>query len=107
MTDQTPTDPLTVSHWGAYRVQTEGGRVTGITAFEGDPEPSPMIQAMPGVVHHECRIEQPMVRKGWLEDGHNSDTSGRGDRAVCCRVVGKGAGACRGGAGPGADRARQ
>jgi len=78
MTDQTPTDPLTVSHWGAYRVQTEGGRVTGITAFEGDPEPSPMIQAMPGVVHHECRIERPMVRRGWLEDGHNSDTSGRG-----------------------------
>ena len=69
MTDQISADPLTVSHWGAYRVQTEGGRVTGVTAFEGDPEPSPMIQAMPDVVHADCRIERPMVRKGWLETG--------------------------------------
>ena len=64
MTDPNSNDPLTVSHWGAYRVQTEGDQVTGITAFENDPEPSPMIQAMPGVVHHDCRIDQPMVRKG-------------------------------------------
>jgi biotin/methionine sulfoxide reductase len=78
MTDPNSNDPLTVSHWGAYRVQTEGDRVTGITAFEGDPEPSPMIQAMPGVVHHDCRIDRPMVRKGWLENGHKSDGAGRG-----------------------------
>ena len=72
-------DPLNVSHWGAYRVQTEGKRVTGITAFEEDPEPSPMIEAMPGVVHHDCRIERPMVRRGWLENGPTPDGgSGRG-----------------------------
>ncbi|CAN0324107.1 unnamed protein product [Discosporangium mesarthrocarpum] len=79
MTDPTPTDPLTVSHWGAYRVQTDGDRITGITAFEGDPEPSPMIQAMPDVVHAACRIDRPMVRRGWLENGPTADGgAGRG-----------------------------
>jgi hypothetical protein len=37
-------DPITVSHWDTYRV-------TGVTPFEYDPEPSPMIEVMPGVVH--------------------------------------------------------
>ena len=72
------TDPITVSHWGAYRVATEAGRVVGVSPFERDPEPSPMIHAMPDVVHHDCRIERPMIRRGWLENGHLSDTRGRG-----------------------------
>jgi biotin/methionine sulfoxide reductase len=78
MTSAPEKDPITVSHWGAYRVATSNGRVTGITPFEYDPEPSPMIHAMPGVVHAECRISHPMIRKGWLENRHNSDTTGRG-----------------------------
>ncbi|MDA0664140.1 MAG: molybdopterin guanine dinucleotide-containing S/N-oxide reductase [Proteobacteria bacterium] len=78
MTAAPAKDPITVSHWGAYRVATSNGRVTGIAPFEYDPEPSPMIQAMPGVVHADCRIERPMIRKGWLDNRHNSDTAGRG-----------------------------
>jgi biotin/methionine sulfoxide reductase len=78
MTMEPSKDTITVSHWGTYRVEATDGKVTGITPFEYDPEPSPMIQAMPGVVHHDCRIAQPMVRKGWLENGHRSDTAGRG-----------------------------
>ncbi|MEE2995821.1 MAG: molybdopterin guanine dinucleotide-containing S/N-oxide reductase [Pseudomonadota bacterium] len=69
---------ITASHWGAYRVLSSNGRVTGVQPFENDPEPSPMIDAMPDVVHADCRVMQPMVRKGWLEDGYQSDTSGRG-----------------------------
>ncbi|MEE2970229.1 MAG: molybdopterin guanine dinucleotide-containing S/N-oxide reductase [Pseudomonadota bacterium] len=69
-----------LSHWGAYDVQTENGKVTGVTPFEHDNEPSPLIEAMPGVIHHDCRIATPMVRKGWLESGHESDTSGRGNQ---------------------------
>ena len=73
-----PDGTLTASHWGTYRVSSSNGRVTGVQPFENDPEPSPMINAMPGVVHADCRVTQPMVRKGWLEDGFCSDTSGRG-----------------------------
>jgi hypothetical protein len=35
-----PDGSLTVSHWGAYRVHADGGRVNGVTAFEDDAEPS-------------------------------------------------------------------
>ncbi|PPR10302.1 MAG: Dimethyl sulfoxide/trimethylamine N-oxide reductase [Alphaproteobacteria bacterium MarineAlpha11_Bin1] len=77
MTSQ-PEGTLTASHWGTYRVSSSNGRVTAVQPFENDPEPSPMINAMPDVVHADCRVTQPMVRKGWLEDGFRSDTSGRG-----------------------------
>ncbi len=69
---------FTMSHWGAYHVESRDGRVTKVTPFERDPEPSPLIEAMPGVVHHDSRIARPMVRQGWLENGHTSDTAGRG-----------------------------
>ena len=69
---------FTMSHWGAYYVESRDGRVTKVTPFERDPEPSPLIEAMPGVVHHDSRIARPMVRRGWLENGHASDTDGRG-----------------------------
>jgi biotin/methionine sulfoxide reductase len=68
-----------VSHWGVYNVESRDGRVVGVTPFEHDQEPSPLIDAMPDVIHHDCRIAGPMVRKGWLERGHHSDTSGRGN----------------------------
>ena len=71
-------DPITVSHWGAYRVAVSNGRVTGVTPFENDPEPSPMIQAMPEIVHADCRIARPMIRKSWLENGPGSNSDKRG-----------------------------
>ena len=67
-----------LSHWGAYRVEVHDDRLVGVTAFERDPAPSPLIQAMPEVVHHTCRIAEPMVRKGFLDDGIGSDRAGRG-----------------------------
>ena len=70
-----PDGTITASHWGTYRVQTSNGCVTGVKAFENDPEPSPLIKAMPGMLYADCRVAQPMVRKGWLENGHRSDTS--------------------------------
>ena len=78
MTSAEENTTFTMSHWGAYRVETRDGRVAEVTPFERDPEPSPLIEAMPGVVHHSSRIVRPMVREGWLEDGHASDTAGRG-----------------------------
>ena len=78
MTTDIENATLTMSHWGAYRVGTRDSRVATVTPFELDPEPSPLIEAMPGVVHHDSRIVGPMVRKGWLENGRASDTAGRG-----------------------------
>lgn len=67
-----------LSHWGAYRVEVQNGKLVGVTPFERDPDPSPLIEAMPEMVHHKCRIAQPMVRQGFLENGPHSDRAGRG-----------------------------
>ena len=73
-----PESTITASHWGTYRVLSSNGRVVGVQPFEDDPEPSSMIEAMPGAVHARCRVLRPMIRKGWLENGHRSDTAKRG-----------------------------
>src|SRR3982074_1734389 len=57
------------AHWGAFLAEVEGGRVGGVRPFEHDPDPLPMIQAIPAAVHSQTRIAQPMVREGWLRDG--------------------------------------
>src|SRR5262249_58572353 len=57
------------AHWGAFLAEVEDGRVVGVRPFEHDPDPSPMIQAVPAAVHSPTRIAQPMVREGWLKHG--------------------------------------
>ncbi len=68
----------TGSHWGMYTAEVEKNRVVGIKPFEKDPYPSRIIEAVPSAVHSQCRIMRPMVRKGWLERGAESNRSGRG-----------------------------
>ncbi len=68
----------TGSHWGIYTVEVENGRVVNAKPFDRDPHPSRIIDAIPSATHAECRINRPMVRKGWLERGPGSDRSGRG-----------------------------
>jgi biotin/methionine sulfoxide reductase len=67
----------TVTHWGAYGVEVEGGRVVAMRPFEGDPDPSPIGSGMPDALDDSCRIRTPAVRKGWLERGPAS-REGRG-----------------------------
>ena len=68
----------TLSQWGAFRATTRNGRLVGVEPFAGDPDPSPMIDAVPGVVHHHSRVSRPMVRAGFLENGHAGDRTKRG-----------------------------
>lgn len=65
------------SHWGAFLAEVEDGKITGVQPFEHDPDPSPMLQAIPGTVHARARVTQPMVREGWLKNGPGSG-KGRG-----------------------------
>ena len=65
------------SHWGSFLAEVEDGRVVGVRPFERDPDPSPIIEALPDAVHSKTRIAQPFVREGWLKDGRGSG-EGRG-----------------------------
>jgi biotin/methionine sulfoxide reductase len=65
------------SHWGAFSAVVEAGRVVGAEPFALDPDPSPLLEAIPAAVYSPTRIAQPMVRAGWLEGGRGGG-AGRG-----------------------------
>lgn len=66
------------AHWGAFTALVEDGRVVGAEAFRDDPYASPMLSAIPEIVHSDSRVLYPHVRAGWLEKGHRGDPSRRG-----------------------------
>ena len=70
--------PLVATHWGGYRVETEAGRVVKMHPFELDPHPSPIGRSMAGTLNDACRINQPMVRRGWLRHGPRPGDNQRG-----------------------------
>ncbi|MEO1548952.1 MAG: molybdopterin-dependent oxidoreductase [Pseudomonadota bacterium] len=57
---------VTSSHWGAFEVDVDGGRIVETRPFAGDPRPSAIPQAVPAAVHHHTRVARPHIRKGWL-----------------------------------------
>ena len=60
------------SHWGAYNAVVEDGKVVGAVPFDFDPDPSPLIEAIPDSMHSPLRIARPMIRAGWLKEGRAS-----------------------------------
>ena len=62
-------DLITTTHWGTYTVSVEDGRVTGLTDFAEDGDPSPIGHGIVDVLDGPTRIKSPMVRKSWLEGG--------------------------------------
>ena len=55
------------SHWGAYTLLVEDGKVIGAEPFAGDPAPSPIIHSVKHWADPTHRIAQPMVRESWLK----------------------------------------
>ena len=44
------------SHWGAFNAVVEDGKLVGAVPFALDPDPSPLIAAIPDAVHSPTRI---------------------------------------------------
>lgn len=66
------------SHWGAYQVRVEEGRIAEVIPHEFDEHPSPLIQSIRGWTDPTRRVLGPMVRKSWLADRLGNDRSLRG-----------------------------
>ncbi|GAA5049757.1 molybdopterin-dependent oxidoreductase [Nocardia callitridis] len=66
-----------LTHWGAFEATSDGRRLTSVRPWAGDPEPTPLIENVASAQHHPTRIDQPYVRRGWLERGPGAE--GRGD----------------------------
>ena len=56
-----------LAHWGAFTALVEDGRLVGCEPFARDPAPSPMLDAMPEMVHSALRVARPAIRVGWRE----------------------------------------
>lgn len=61
------------SHWGAFDAITDAGKLIEIRPFAGDPDPSPLLGNIRTGAQGPARIAQPMVRRGWLEEGPGPD----------------------------------
>ena len=70
--------PLTSSHWGTYRAKVENGKVSELVGWEHDKDPSPIGPGILDVQHGPTRIDAPMIRKSWLENGPGSKNELRG-----------------------------
>ena len=68
----------TATHWGAYNVETDNDRIVSMHPFSADPDPSQIGLGMPQAIHDRVRIEQPMIRKGWLDKNEGTQSSPRG-----------------------------
>lgn len=66
---------ITTSHWGAFEVTVEDGRLVKTLPLPEDPNPSDIARVVPAAVHHATRIDQPYARTGWL-DGNASTRRG-------------------------------
>lgn len=67
------------SHWGAYTLLVEDGRIVGTEPFELDPAPSPIIHSVKEWAETARRVPRPLVRVGWLEKREGSDRRARGE----------------------------
>ena len=63
-----------LAHWGAFTALVEDGRVIGCEPFAHDPAPSPMLEAIPAMVHSPLRIARPAIREGWREGRERTGT---------------------------------
>ncbi|MEM7211727.1 MAG: molybdopterin guanine dinucleotide-containing S/N-oxide reductase [Pseudomonadota bacterium] len=66
------------THWGTYFAEVRDGKLEGVRDYSNDPDPAVIGPGIVDMVDHPTRITQPMVRKGYLENGPDGDRTGRG-----------------------------
>ena len=69
------------SHWGAFSVLARDREIE-IVPYPRDPAPSTLLGNIPAAVSHKARIAQPMIRRGWLQHGPDSDERRGSDEFV-------------------------
>ena len=70
--------PLTSTHWGTYRAKVKNGKVQELIGWEYDKDPSPIGPGILDVQDGPTRIDAPMVRKSWLDNGPGNQNELRG-----------------------------
>jgi hypothetical protein len=71
-------DVVHSSHLGAFLATVRDGRVEQTRPFPGDADPSPIVSGIADGIGSTARIQQPAVRRGWLEHGPGATSDRRG-----------------------------
>ena len=79
MTNATSSLHRTTTHWGAYDAEVVDGEIVRMRPIVNDPDPSPIGNSLIDAIAHPNRVAQPMIRKGWLENGPEGPRGGRGN----------------------------
>ncbi len=69
------------SHWGAYTLLVDEGRIVGVEPFAGDPHPSPIIESVSAWGEPYRRVLQPMARSAWLAAARAGRPASAAERA--------------------------
>ena len=69
---------LTSAHWGTYHAHVKNGRLTGLSHFAEDSDPTEIGKGIVDVIDDDTRILGPMIRKSWLDSGPGSYPERRG-----------------------------
>jgi len=65
-----------LTHWGAAEIESDGRTLTSVRPWREDPAPNRILENLAGAHRHPVRVDQPYIRKGWLE--HGPDAAVRG-----------------------------
>jgi biotin/methionine sulfoxide reductase len=68
----------TAAHWGNFLVESEDNKLLAVHNYDDDTHPSAIGQSLLNALDPNARIDQPMVRRGYLEHGAKSDGRMRG-----------------------------
>lgn len=67
---------LTSTHWGAYHTEVKSGRLVGMHPFQQDSDPSDIGRGIIDALEAPSRINQPAIRKSWLDNGPQAQEQG-------------------------------
>ena len=65
-----------LTHWGAAEIESDGRQLTSVRPWREDPDPSRILENLAAAHRHPARIDQPHIRKGWLEHGAGAAARG-------------------------------
>ena len=69
----------TATHWGVYEVDVDNDEVVDVHPINEDHVPSKAMYALKEAASHSSRIDQPYVRRGWLENPDTRERAKRGE----------------------------
>ena len=65
-----------LTHWGAAEIESDGRQLTSVRPWREDPAPSRILENLSAAHRHPARVDQPYIRKGWLEHGPGAAARG-------------------------------